>query len=327
MRGYRTVYAIGAALALLAAGALQHDAVAETGTSAPASITAPAPVAEPSPPVPEEDTAVETAATPSGRLMVPIMIGSSGPHDFIVDTAAERSVIARELAESLKLAPAGRSSILSMTSTRVIDKVVVPDFSFASSPPTTIHAFEFSRHNIGAAGVLGIDILKGRRAVLDFKAQEVRVGPAPPKSARLEPNEIVIYGRTRFGQLVLADADVSGQHVEVIIDSGLSVSLGNEALRRLLVTRSNKFQKIALASVTGETLAADYTQVDRLRIGGVAIKGMPIAFADAYFFQRLRLTRQPTLLLGIDTLKYFDRVTVDFQNRRAQFVLPANPAP
>jgi hypothetical protein len=113
----------------------------------------------------------------------------------------------------------------------------------------------------------------------------------------------------------------------VIVDSGLQVSVGNEVLRRLLTSRRNRFEQIGLVSVTGETFSADYTTVDNLRIGGVLISGMPVAFANAHFFTRMRLTRRPALMLGMDALQMFRRVTVDFPNRRAHFVLPDDAPP
>ncbi|MGH6950991.1 MAG: aspartyl protease family protein, partial [Vitreimonas sp.] len=175
--------------------------------------------------------------------------------------------------------------------------------------------------------VLGIDALRGQRVLLDFEAGEMRVGPAPRRVQPLGPNDIIVRGRNRFGQLVLIDSSAEGVPVDVIVDSGLQVSVGNEALRRLLTSRRNRFTQIELVSITGETLLADYTRVDNLRIGGVAIAGMPVAFANAHFFRRMRLTRRPALLLGMDALRMFRRVAVDFPNRRAHFVLPEGVAP
>jgi hypothetical protein len=74
--------------------------------------------------------------------------------------------------------------------------------------------------------------------------------------------------------------------------------------------------------ITGDVVHADYTSVDRLRIGGVEIKGMPVAFAHAYFFEHLGMTHRPALLLGMDVLRSFRRVTVDFRNHHARFLLP-----
>ena len=110
---------------------------------------------------------------------------------------------------------------------------------------------------------------------------------------------------------MLIDSSADGVPVDVVVDSGLQVSVGNEALRRLLTSRRNRFVQIELESITGERLSADYTRVDNLRIGGVGITGMPVAFANAHFFTRMGLTRRPALMLGMDALQMFRRVAVD----------------
>ena len=269
-----------------------------------------------------EETSVGTTMSDTDRMLVPVTIGGAGPYHFIIDTAAERSVVARDVARELGLPAAGRARLLSMTSNRDFGMVSMPDVSFMQGRARTLQAFALNGQNMGAAGILGIDALRGQRVVLDFEAGEMRVGPAPRRAERLGPNDIVVRGRTRYGQLVLIDSSAEGEPVDVVVDSGLQVSVGNEALRRLLSARRNRFQEIELVSITGETFTADYTRVDNLRIGGVAIIGMPVAFADTYFFTHLRLTRRPALMLGMDALQMFRRVAVDFPNRRAHFVLP-----
>ncbi len=146
------------------------------------------------------------------------------------------------------------------------------------------------------------------------------VGP----SSREKPaaHEIVVKGRKRLRQLVLADCTIDGVPVDVIVDSGSQVSLGNEPLRKLLTTPRNTFLPISLVTVTGEYQNADYTRADKLVIGSAALLGMPVAFAEAYIFRRLKLNNTPALLLGMDALQMFDRVTVDFQTNEARFVLP-----
>lgn len=255
-------------------------------------------------------------------MLAAVTIGGRGPYPFIIDTAAERSVISRELARELALQPAGRARLLSMTSSREFAMVSVPAVSFIPGQTRDLSAFALSGQHVGASGILGIDALRGQRVVLDFAAGEMRVGPAPRRDERFGPNDIVVRGRRRYGQLVLVDSDSGGVAVDVVVDSGLQVSVGNEPLRRLLASRRHHFQPISLVSVTGETMTADYTQVDNLRIGGFAMTGLPVAFSDAYFFRRIQLTRRPALMLGMDALRMFTRVAVDFPNRRAHFVLP-----
>jgi predicted aspartyl protease len=273
------------------------------------------------------ETSVAASLSDSERMLVSVKIGAAGPYPFIVDTAAERTVIARELARELALRPAGRARLLSITSSRETGRVHVPDVSFLPGETLDLQAFALNGQHIGASGVLGIDALRGQRVVLDFEARALRVGPAPRRAAPPETNEIIVRARRRLGQLVLADCVIDGEPVDVVVDSGSQVSLGNDALRRILVTRQNEFKEITLTSITGESLTADYTRADRLVIGGVALIGMPVAFADAHFFRRVRLTRRPALLLGMDALQMFTRVSVDFPNRRASFVLPDNAQP
>lgn len=272
------------------------------------------------------ETTVATTMSATDRMLVPVTIGGAGPYPFIIDTAAERSVIARDLARALRLVPAGSARLLSMTSSRDTGMVNVPGVSFMQGETRTLQAFALDGQNLGASGILGIDALRGQRVVLDFDAGEMRVGPAPRGFERFGPNDIIVRGRSRFGQLVLIDSSAEGVPVDVVVDSGLQVSVGNEALRRLLTSRRNRFAQIDLVSITGERFSADYTRVDNLRIGGVGITGMPVAFANPHFFARMQLTRRPALMLGMDALQMFRRVAVDFPNRRAHFVLPDNAA-
>ncbi|MBY0564033.1 MAG: aspartyl protease family protein [Hyphomonadaceae bacterium] len=267
------------------------------------------------------ESVVDAVSSESARMLVSVTIDGAGPFPFIVDTGSVRYVVARDLAEQLNLQPAGRVRMVSMTAARELASVHVPNLSFIEGRVSTLQAFTVSRNHLGAMGILGIDALRGQRVVLDFAAQQVRVGAAPRRIEPMTPNEIVVRARARFGQLVLVDSDVAGTPVDVIVDSGLEVSIGNDALRRLLTDRHNEFEEIGLVSVTGDHFTADYTRVDRLRIGGMAISGLPVAFANPYVFRHLRLTNRPALFLGMDALRQFERVTVDFRNRRASFVL------
>jgi hypothetical protein len=53
---------------------------------------------------------------------------------------------------------------------------------------------------------------------------------------------------------------------------------------------------------------------------------MPITFADNYAFAALNLQDRPAILLGMDALNLFDRVLIDFSNRRVGFDLPKRVA-
>jgi predicted aspartyl protease len=257
-------------------------------------------------------------------MTVPVGIAGLGPFPFIVDTAATGTVISRELAAELQLEPASRVRMMTLTGSSSVMQVHVPDLTLTGGRKQDVRAFALAAADIGGHGILGIDVLRNRRVLLDFKARTFAVTRASDRWIEDgDPDTIVVVARRRLGQLILADASIDGEKIDVIVDTGAQVSLGNEALRRRLLKNGSRYKitPITLIGVTGGVLAADYTRVDRLRIGQAALIGMPIAFADAYPFRRLKL-RKPALLLGMDALRMFERVTLDFANRRASFVLP-----
>lgn len=49
-----------------------------------------------------------------------------------------------------------------------------------------------------------------------------------------------------------------------------------------------------------------------------------MAFADVHPFKKLGLMDRPALLLGMDALRLFERVSVDFPNRRVRLLPPGS---
>ena len=123
---------------------------------------------------------------------------------------------------------------------------------------------------------------------------------------------------------MLVDATLEGQKLTVVLDTGSEVTIGNGALRRKLEAKNKlgKTQPIELISVTGGKIDGDYTAVKEVKLGGVLIHDLPVAFADVHPFKQLELTDRPALLLGMDALRLFDRVSVDFASRRVRFLSP-----
>ena len=109
--------------------------------------------------------------------------------------------------------------------------------------------------------------------------------------------------------------------MRVILDTGSVVSMGNMALRRRLAKRG-KVAPITLISVTGGQLVADYGTVKSVKIGDAEIQDMPIAFADVPPFRVFGLENKPAIMLGMDVLKLFTKVQIDFANRELRLSLP-----
>ena len=260
------------------------------------------------------------------RMTVPVTIADAGPYRFVVDTGAERTVISRQLAQTLGL-PAGRD----VRVTAMADAVVVGTFRIPSIAVTkakaiggkAIEAPALEEYNLGAPGMLGIDALQKHALAIDFDKSEMEVIPSARRRTRdSAPDEIVVRAKSLFGQLVVTDAYYGGTRVKVVIDTGSAVTMGNPALRAKVERRKHPLRPIALMSVTGTYLNADYTQVRRVKLGQIEMADIPVAFADALPFRKFGLSDKPALMLGMDTLKLFRRVSIDFANREIRFVMP-----
>ena len=260
------------------------------------------------------------------RMTVPVMVEGKGPYPFVVDTGAERTVISEELAKDLQLGTGNRARLHSMSEVSDIVTVLIRGISVAGRKVSEIHAPALQRRNIGAEGILGVDSLQSQRVSFDFARQQITVAPSRRREEHWGEDTIVVTARNRLGHLVLVDASVEGQKVWVILDTGAQTTVANNALRRRLERkgRVREVHPIRMLSVTGGTILADATVVRTIRLGGVDINDMPVAFADVHPFKKLGLTDRPALLLGMDALKLFERVSVDFANRKVRLLPPGH---
>jgi predicted aspartyl protease len=141
----------------------------------------------------------------------------------------------------------------------------------------------------------------------------------------VEPGTIVVQGTRRNGRLILTEATANGRSIVVVIDTGSQISVGNEALRRALLgeklLKPDQHQ-VELLSVTGERISGDYMFVREIRIGDVGLKNLAVVFTDAHTFRQLKLDKRPALLLGMNAMRAFKKVSIDFASRKLRVVLP-----
>jgi predicted aspartyl protease len=260
----------------------------------------------------------------SRRMTVPVSIAGKGPYRFLVDTGAERTVIARELAKRLQLSSGNRTLLHTMSGSGEVATVVIPKLDLSARSVRQIHAPSLGALDIGAVGMLGIDSLQEQRVVFDFTKKTMSITPSARLEQRWDPDTVIVTARSRYGRLVLVDAKAEGEEVLVIIDSGSQVTIGNEALRSRLIAKKKlgTTYPVELVSVTGGVATADLTSVGQVEIGGMMIKDLPMAFADVHPFKQLKLTDKPAVLLGMDAFKLFDRVSVDFARKKVRFLPP-----
>lgn len=267
----------------------------------------------------------------SDRMTLPVHIGGQGPFGFVVDTGAERTVVSNEIAGRLGLTTAGRARVIGITETVTTEMFHLRDLTLRNVNLGSPVVPAFSQTNIGGPGLIGIDSLENHRLLIDFVAGRMDIRPSertrrPRRDPDIDDDDaIVVVARRLAGRMILSNAELNGRRIDVIVDTGAQTSIGNLALMRLVRRegmRAGGTSTGQITGVTGATMAVQVGQIQRLKIGGVDFTDLPVAYADSPAFLALGLERRPALLLGMDALRLFDRVSVDFANRRVTFDLP-----
>jgi predicted aspartyl protease len=269
-----------------------------------------------------EDVAISTDN--ADRMTVPVSVGGQGPYHFLVDTGSERTVISRELAKRLRLT-SGRAAILhSVMGANDVDTVHIPHLKVSSNVISVIDAPALGASNIGADGMLGIDSLQSQRVLFDFKAKTMSITPSNQPLQRMDGDTIVVRAKSRNGRLIFTQAKIDGRKISVIVDTGSQVTIANMAMQRMLTRRGHELldDTVMIESVTGEQMTARVARVPVVELGGLHLKDLSVAFADAHIFRQLHLEDKPTLLLGMNAMKAFDRISIDFAAKKVRFVLP-----
>ena len=269
-----------------------------------------------------EDVQFKTDIT--DRMTVPVLLSGRGPYRFLVDTAADRTAVSREIASRLNFVAGESASLHSVAGVSRVATATVPALQLTRREIRNINAPLLERSNMGADGILGTDSLRSQRVMFDFEAQTLSIVPSAAPDFKVEPGTIVIEGRRRNGRLIVTEATANGRRLTVIVDTGSQISIGNQALRRALLGAKvlTDSHQVELESVTGQKIVGDYMFVRELELGGVGIHDLAIVFTNAHTFKQLGLDKKPALLLGMNAMRSFKKVSIDFANRKLRVVVP-----
>ncbi len=266
---------------------------------------------------------IEVGIDRQKRMTIPVSIDGNGPYKFMIDTGSERTVVTRQLATRLDLEFAARARLLGIAGSQIVDTVYVPELEIGSQNYGEVVAPLLEQTHVGAEGILGLDGLQDQRILFNFTDRTIEI--EDNRDRRLNRGyEIVVTARRRNGQLIFTDAKIAGIKVNVVIDTGAQMNIGNRALQKKLRGRRAKGlgDESSLQSVTGQTITADTGIVSDFRIGNAKFDTIPVAFADAPPFESLDLEDKPALFLGMVTLRNFNRMAIDFGKRRVYFDVP-----
>ncbi|HSZ51811.1 MAG TPA: aspartyl protease family protein [Caulobacteraceae bacterium] len=269
----------------------------------------------------EPPTSLALVADLYSRMTAPLTVNGRGPFAFVVDTGANQSVISTELAARLGL-PVGPSSQLNGVAGVEMTPTTTASIGVGQRARNHTRLFVLPQAAIGGDGMLGLDGLDHETLVLDFRRRTLTIEPGGRHG--VEKRSVIMRATRRDGQLTLVDAELSGIGITAFIDSGAQNTIGNRSLQRMASLRypTSVWAEAPIVSVTGQTIESDLADLPHLRIGGMKLPHWRVAFSDLHTFQLWGLVDRPAILLGIDVLSRFERVTLDFSRDEVRFLMP-----
>jgi predicted aspartyl protease len=269
---------------------------------------------------------LDTALDDIDRMTVEVFINGQGPFAFVVDTGADRSAISTTLAARLGL-EAGRTVMLhgvggsALTPTAKVPLMVAGDSRMKDSELPVLPP-----ERLGVDGLLGVDMLDDRNVIMDFRRKRLEVRRSTSlSSVHSSAREVSVLADARFGRLAVANARVGGVRCTAFIDSGSGASMGNMALARAIKLRVRRRPDPAIAirliGAAGEATVGEFRIVRSIELGALKMSNLPLVLADLHIFDVWNLNSRPAVLLGVDVLRLFSRVELDFGSDRVKFRL------
>jgi predicted aspartyl protease len=305
-----------ATFGLLAGGAVALPALRAWAQPAPAEIEQP-----------DEDgpqAQLDTTEDGNEHMLAPVTINGQGPFNFLLDTGANVSCVSRQLVDKLALTLGPPAVVHTLVGARERPSVVLDRLQVGPRNRKNVRAAALPLTGRGIDGVLGVDWLKGQRLVLDFKANKLEITRSRADQPR--PGRVaVVPARRRKGQLTIVDADLSGRRISAIIDSGAQATMCNGPLRTIIRDRERKKgvseppRYVRMETLAGEAFRGETVFLPFLRLGGLHLGNVQVTYADAHVFDLWNLKDSPALVIGMDLLKQFDQVALDFGRSAVRF--------
>ena len=296
----------------------------------------------PQPAGPDQDAASLAARRDANdHLTVAVMLNGHGPFNFVVDTGAERSVVSDEIAASLGLGLGENVRLEGIAKAMIVPTIRADTLGFGPFVRRNVQMPILPRTTLAADGYLGLDVIDGTRVTFDFKNRQLHVeqpkavfNPQHFDNFRIMPfpgadtPETWVEATGRAGRLRIVNCMVGPVPTVAFVDTGAELAVGNVALLTALKTHHNAVTEMGptvLTGVTGGELAGEIVAVPRITLQALTFTDSVLAIADAPDFKTWGLHERPAVLIGMNYLRQFASVTVDYRAKEIRFELSLAP--
>jgi len=297
------------------------------GHAAAALVLAPAlarAAAEPEAQTPPVEEIIQGAADPQHRLTLETFVDGKGPFRFLVDTGADRSVIADDVAVSLGLLSGADVVVQGIARSLPAPTVHLKNLAFGRIVIENLPAPVLPRRWLGADGYLGLDVIDGRKVTFDFLNKKLTVDKSSAFANWIPPNEEIVRVDGSRGRLTAVKCVVDGVMAYAFVDSGAEISIGNTRLFAELQKSGATYisdEIIPVIGVTGGQAPGRLTAITTIRLGPIHFLHSNLLISDLQVFDVWGLADKPALFLGMNFLKQTSAVTIDYVRKELRFKL------
>ena len=251
------------------------------------------------------------------HIIAPVMINGRGPYRFMIDTGANRTVLAESLVQRLGLGFDGENPVSLQG--------VIGNITVTTAHVDTLRSGAMHMENAflpvmtgpvlqGLDGILGMDGFEGTRMSANFVRNQLTISQSRGRLAA--PKYSIVPVRFISKRVLIVDALIAGVRVKAVIDTGGSRTLGNPALLAALNLSPAEQQLARPTHVVDATEALQRGRKQRVpfvHVGGITIANLEVAFAGFRVFETWGLKDQPALLIGMDVLGSLAELNIDYR--------------
>jgi len=273
---------------------------------------------------------VSASRSHRGRVVIDVRINEQGPFRFVVDSAANASVISADRAEALALPTLGALAVNTLLGREAMPGVLAAHLKAGALSARDVTLAVGSALGLdGADGLIGADLLRGLRLDLRFTGPQRARLTRSRRSDRSffdaeRPTVAILPARDRrFDGMIALGATVDGAEVLAIVDTGASVSVANRALVRAAAATPLRLRDGSdqgrVQSPSGRSAPALAMSLARLNIGRIVVSQVPVLVGDFHVFSLWGAADRPAMLLGADVLFRFRAVAIDLRRGEVTF--------
>ncbi|HEX5461745.1 MAG TPA: aspartyl protease family protein [Steroidobacteraceae bacterium] len=308
-------------------------AVASASANAPHALPPAAASTSPPSTAAESASASSLFASPtqpdrSGRVVAAVILDGKGPFRFLLDSAADASMISPRLVSLLSL-PLIQDKVIRVegaTGVQELPWVNVSRLQVGGLVRTDVRMPLVDGAVLqGLDGILGMAGLGAGHVEVDFAHDRVWID----NSALRNTNGYLVIPATRTaGGLLQVNARIGGIPVAAVIDTGASNTLGNAALRAALLDQMSSDESPArVFGVTRQIAPGGAIRSPTIALGPIAIQHLHIVYTHVAIFKVWNLERRPAAIIGMDVLGSVSALVLDYGRSRILLLPRAAPVP